>query len=157
MNDLPPPPSEPYQPSGQPYSAIPVPRAGPPRRPGVVTGAAVILIVAGVLAIIAGFVVLNGSGALEVPGADAEDVSTIVAVVAFGLGALDIVAGLLIMRLSSGGRVLGIVIAVLGILSGLGQLSSSGSSGLLSIALYAFVLYALLAYGFVFRQAAEAR
>jgi hypothetical protein len=80
-----------------------------------------------------------------------------VAVVAFGLGALDIVAGLLIMRLSSGGRVLGIVIAVLGILSGLAQLSSSGSSGLLSMALYAFVLYALLAYGFVFRQAAEAR
>jgi hypothetical protein len=146
MSDLPPPPSEPYQPSGQPYSGIPVPRPGPPRRPGVVTGAAVILIVAGVLAIVAGFVVLNGSGALEVPGADA-----------FGLGALDIVAGLLIMRLSSGGRVLGIVIAVLGILSGLAQLSSSGSSGLLSIALYAFVLYALLAYGFVFRQAAAAR
>jgi hypothetical protein len=123
----------------------------------VVTGAAVILIVAGILACIAGLVVLNGGGALEVPGADSDDVATIVAVVAFGLGALDIVAGILVLRLSSGGRVLGIVIASLGIISGLAQLGRSGASGLLSIALYAFVLYALFAYGFVFRQAAEAR
>jgi hypothetical protein len=153
MNDLPPPPSEP----SQPYPGVPVPRPGPPRRPGVVTGAAVILIVAGLLAGIAGLVVLNGGGALEVPGADSEDVATIVAVVAFGLGALDIVAGFLVLRLSSGGRILGIVIAVLGIVSGLAQLGRSGSPGLLSIALYAFVLYALIAYGFVFRQAAAAR
>ena len=150
MSDLPPPPSE-------QFPGVPVPRAGPPRRPGVVTGAAVILIVAGILAILAGLIVLNGGGALEVPGADSEDVATIVAVVAFGLGALDIVAGILVLRLSSGGRVLAIVIASLGILSGLAQLGNSGASGLLSIALYAFVLYALLAYGFVFRQAAAAR
>jgi hypothetical protein len=155
MSDLPPPPNQPYP--EQPYPGVPVPRPGPPRRPGVVTGAAVILIVAGLLAGIAGLVVLNGGGALEVPGADSDDVATVVAVVAFGLGALDIVAGFLVLRLSSGGRVLGIVIAALGILSGLAQLGRSGASGLLSIALYAFVLYALLAYGFVFRQAAEAR
>jgi hypothetical protein len=154
MTDLPPPPNEPFP--GH-YPGVPVPRAGPPRRPGVVTGAAVILIVAGLLAIIAGLVVLNGSGALEVPGADTQDVATVVAMVAFALGALDIVAGVLVLRLSSGGRILGIVIAVLGIISGLAQLGSSGSSGLLSIALYAFVLYALLAYGFVFRQAAATR
>ena len=111
-----------------------------------------ILIVAGALAIVAGFVVLNGSGALEVPGAERE-VAAIVAIVAFAFGVLDIVAGVLVLRLSPGGRILAIVIAVLGILSGLAQLGQAGASGLLSIALYAFVLYALIAYGFVFRQA----
>jgi hypothetical protein len=123
----------------------------------VVTGAAVILIIAGVLAIIAGIVVLGGSGALQVPGAGANEIGGIVAFVAFALGALDIVAGFLVLRLSSGGRILGIVIAALGILSGLVQLGRSGSSGLLSIALYAFVLYALIAYGFVFEQASSSR
>lgn len=116
-----------------------------------------ILIVAGILAIIAGFVVLGGSGALQVPGAGANGISGIVAFVAFSLGALDIVAGFLVLRLSSAGRILGIVIAALGILSGLVQLGRSGSSGLLSIALYAFVLYALIAYGFVFEQASSSR
>jgi hypothetical protein len=151
MSDLlPPPPS-------QPYPGVPMPRPGPPRRPGVVTGAAVILIVAGILAGIAGLVVLNGGGALEVPGADTEGVATIVALVFLALGALDVVAGLLVLRLSSRGRVIGIVGAAVGILIGLAQLGGSGSSALMSIALYGFVLYALLAYGFVFRQAAASR
>jgi hypothetical protein len=122
-----------------------------------VTGAAIILIAAGVLAIIAGLVVMNGSGSLEVPGVESQDVATAVAIVAFGLGALDIVAGLLVLRLSPGGRVLGIVIAVVGLLGGLAQLGRSGASGLLSMALYAFVLYALLTYGFVFKQASSSR
>jgi hypothetical protein len=152
MSDLLPPPP------GQPSSGVPVPRPGPPRRPGVVTGAAVILIVAGILAAVAGLFVLNGGGALEVPGADTDGgVETLVALGFLALGAFDVVAGVLVLRLSSAGRVLGIVIAGLGILTGLAQLGSSGSSGLLSIALYAFVLYALIAYGFVFRQAAAAR
>jgi len=49
------------------------------------------------------------------------------------------------------------VIACLGILSGLASLRSAGSSGLLALALDGFVLYALLAYGFVFRDRAGAR
>jgi hypothetical protein len=154
MSDLPPPPDQPYA-SG--YHGFPVPRAARPERPKVVTGAAVILIVAGLLAIVGGIVVLNGSGALELPGVDTEEFPAAVATFLFVLASLYIVAGVLVLRLSSGGRILGIVMAVVGILIGLAQLGSSGSSGLLSIALYAFVLYALFAYGFVFRQAAESR
>ena len=77
--------------------------------------------------------------------------------VAFLVGGLDLLAGWLVLRLNPAGRVLGIVIAVIGLLSGLAQLRQSGFSGLLQLALYAFVLYGLLAYGFVFKQQLRAR
>jgi hypothetical protein len=70
------------------------------------------------------------------------------------VGAVDLLAGWLVLRLSPAGRVLGIVIAVIGLLAGFAQLGQSGASGLLSLVLYAFVLYGLLAYGFVFRPQA---
>jgi hypothetical protein len=110
----------------------------------------VILIVAGALAILGGLVLFNRGGSLDLPGVDDERFVGTVAFIAFALGALDIVAGWLIMRLSPGGRVLGIVIASLGLLSGLAQLGRSGASGLLTLVLYGYVLYALIAYGFVF-------
>lgn len=47
--------------------------------------------------------------------------------------------------------------ASLGILTGLMQPRSSGSSGVLALALDAFVLYALCAYGFVFKGGPAAR
>jgi hypothetical protein len=72
-------------------------------------------------------------------------------------GALSLLAGVLVLRLRPAGRILGIVIASLGLLSGLATLRSAGSSGLLALALDGFVLYALLAYGFVFRDRAGAR
>ena len=111
-----------------------------------------ILIVAGVLAILGGLVVINRSGRLDLPGIGDEQVAGIVAFIAFVLGGLDVLAGWLILRLSPGGRVLGIVIAVLGLLSGLAQLGRTGASGLLTLFLYGYVLYALIAYGFVFSR-----
>ena len=143
MSDLPPPPPA-------PFPGVPAPRPGPQRRPGVVTGAAVILIVAGALAILGGLVVINRSGRLDLPGIRDEQVAGVVAFIAFVLGGLDVLAGWLILRLRPGGRVLGIVISVLGLLSGLAQLGRTGASGLLTLLLYGFVLYALIAYGFVF-------
>ena len=147
MSDLPPPPSD-------PFAGVPTPRPAVPRRPGIVTGAAAILIVAGAIALLAGVVVLSGGGSADVPGLEGR---TVVGTLALVVGAVDVLAGWLILRLSPGGRVLGIVIAVLGILTGLAQLGGSGPSGLLGVALYGFVLYALVAYGFVFRDAAAAR
>ena len=145
MSDLPPPPPA-------PFPGVPEPRPGPQRRPSALTGAAVILIVAGALAIIGGFLVINRGSRLDLPGVDGEPVAGIIAFVAFVLGGLDVLAGWLILRLSPGGRVLGIVIAVLGLLSGLAQLGRTGASGLLTLLLYGYVLYALIAYGFVFRR-----
>ncbi len=149
MSDLPPPPNDPY--------GVPVPRAGPPRRPAVVTAAGIILLVAGALYVIGGLVLLNSKGGLALPGLTGRDVARVAAVVAFILGGLDVLAGWLVLRLSPSGRILGIVIAVLGLVAGITQLGRAGSSGLLSLALYAFVLYGLLAYGFVFKGQASAR
>ena len=46
---------------------------------------------------------------------------------------------------------------MLGIVTGLMQLRSTGSSGFLALALDAYILYALFAYGFVFRAGPDAR
>jgi hypothetical protein len=116
-----------------------------------VTAAGTILIVAGALAILGGFVLLNTKGGLALPGISERDMARITAIVAFIVGGLDLLAGWLVLRLSSAGRILGIVIAVIGLAGVLSQLRESGSSGVLSLALYGFVLYGLLAYGYVFK------
>jgi hypothetical protein len=67
-------------------------------------------------------------------------------------GALSLLAGWLVLRLRPAGRVLGIVLAVFGIVSALAQLRDTGSSGFLTLALDAYVLYVLFAYGFVFKE-----
>jgi hypothetical protein len=150
MSDLPPPP---FDPAG----GVPTPRPAPPRRPPVVTAAGTILLVAGALAIVGGLVLLNSTGGLALPGLAGREAARIAAVVAFLIGGLDVLAGWLVLRLSPAGRILGIVIAVVGLLGGLAQLRQSGSSGVLSLALYAFVLYGLTAYGFVFKHPPPAR
>jgi hypothetical protein len=149
MSDLPPPPSNRYD--------VPTPRPAPPRRPSLVTAAGTILLVAGTLAIVGGLVLLNTRGGLALPGLSGRNVAKVAAVVAFVVGGLDILAGWLVLRLHPAGRVLGIVISVIGLLGGFAQLGESGSSGLLSLALYAFVLYGLLAFGFVFKEQPPAR
>ena len=156
MNETPPPPPPP--PPGSPFGEVPTPRPAPARRPGAVTGAAGILIVAGALALVVGLVALGGDGLdIEVPFAGAEDVARVVAIVLLVQGGLSILAGVLVLRMRPAGRVLGIVIAGLGLVSGLATLRSSGSSGLLALALDGFVLYVLLAYGFLFRDRVGAR
>lgn len=150
MSDLPPPPFD-------PYTGVPTPRPAAPRRPGLVTAAGTILLVAGALSIIGGLVLLNTRGGLAIPGLSGREVARVAAVVAFIVGGLDLLAGWLVLRLNPAGRVLGIVIAIVGLLGGLAQLGRSGSSGLLSLALYAFVLYGLLAFGYVFKEQPPAR
>ena len=156
MADIPPPPP-PTSPFGD---GVPTPRpaTAPARRPGAVTGAAGFLIVAGALSLVFGLMALSGDGLdVEVPFVDGGSVERAIAVALLVQGGLSLFAGVLVLRLRPAGRVLGIVIACLGILSGLASLRNAGSSGLLALALDGFVLYALLAYGFVFRDRAGAR
>jgi hypothetical protein len=148
MTSLPPPPTDPY--GGVP---TPTPKAGPVRRPGPVTGAAGVLMIAGALSLIVGLMGVSGDTVdINIPffeGASAERIAAYWLVVQGGLALL---AGVLVLRLRPAGRVLGIVVASLGILTGLAQLRSAGSSGLLGLALDAFVLYGLFTYGFVFKS-----
>ena len=153
MSSLPPPPADPY--SGVP---TPKPLAAPVRRPGPVTGAAGVLMVAGALSLGIGLMGVTGDRVnIDFPFLEGESAERIAAFWLVVQGSLALVAGWLVLRLRPAGRVLGIVIAVLGILTGLAQLRSSGSSGLLGLALDAFVLYALFTYGFVFKTGPSPR
>lgn len=126
---------------------------GPPRRPGAVTGAAAILMIAGVLSLLFGSVGLSGDRvAIDAPFLESESARRVASAVLVLHGAVALLAGWLTLRLRPAGRTLGIAVALLGILSGLAQIRTTGSSGFLTLALDAFVLYALIAYGFVFKQ-----
>jgi hypothetical protein len=148
MSSLPPPP-------GDPFTGVPTPRplAAPVRRPGPITGAAGVLMVAGALSLGIGMMGVTGDRVnIDVPFLEGESAERIAALWLVLQGSLALVAGWLVLRLRPAGRVLGIVIATAGILTGLAQLRSSGSSGLLGLVLDAFVLYALFTYGFVFKN-----
>jgi hypothetical protein len=116
-----------------------------------VTYAALILLISGALSVLFGIVSLSGDTRLLVPGDEgviSEEVAAFYLIVS---GGLLLVAGWLVLRLRPAGRVLGIVLASIGIVTGLVQVGSTGGAGLLAIALNAFVLYGLFTYGFVFK------
>lgn len=122
-----------------------------------VTYAALILLISGALSVLFGIVSLTGDTRLLVPGDEgviSEEVAALYLIVS---GGLLLVAGWLVLRLRPGGRVLGIVLASIGIVTGLVQVGSTGGAGLLAIALNAFVLYGLFTYGFVFKAGQSPR
>jgi hypothetical protein len=149
MSDLPPPPLDPDRAFQVP---VPRPAAAPARRPGPVTGAAAVLMIAGAFSLVAGLLWASGERVnIDFPFLEGE-FERIAAFVLVVQGVLALVAGWLVLRLRPAGRVLGIVLSSLAIVAGLAQLRSAGSSGLLGLALNAFVLYALFTYGFVFKS-----
>jgi hypothetical protein len=116
-----------------------------------VTYAGLILLISGALSVLFGIVSLSGDTRLMVPGDEgviSEEVAALYLIVS---GCLLLVAGWLVLRLQPAGRLLGIVLASLGIVTGLVQIGRTGGPGLLAIALNAFVLYGLFTYGFVFK------
>ena len=152
MDDIPPPPPT------SPVPSVPVPRAAPAKRPAALTGAGGILLLAGVLSVVVGSIGLAGDGLnFDAPFLEGESGHRTAAVLLLAQGVLALIAGWLVLRLSPAGRILGLVVASLGIVAGLMQLRSTGSSGFLALALDAYVLYALIAYGFVFRAGPVAR
>lgn len=147
MNDIPPP--------SDPVPGVPTPRPAtrPTSRPPALTGAALILMIAGALLLYFGAMDLTGNGVdIDTPFLDGEDAGRIIAVILIVQGGLSLLAGWWTLRLRPAGRILGIALTVVGIVSALAQLRRSGSSGFLTLALDAFVLYALLTYGFLFKQ-----
>jgi hypothetical protein len=122
-----------------------------------VTYAGLILLISGALSVLFGIVSLSGDTRLLVPGDEgviSEEVAAFYLIVS---GGLLLVAGWLVLRLRPAGRVLGIVLASIGIVTGLVQIGSTGGAGLLAIALNAFVLYGLFTYGFVFKTGQSPR
>jgi hypothetical protein len=66
------------------------------------------------------------------------------------IGTLEIVAGVLVLRLSDGGRIFAIVLASIGLLGGIGSLSGGSPLGVVTLGLYGFVIYTLFAHASAF-------
>jgi hypothetical protein len=106
------PPVPPPPPPGTPY-------AGPPAgaRPGSVTGAAVMLIILGVLyALIGVLFVVGGGAASDLLGGGVAGAAIAIGVVVIAYGALDIISGVKVLGLSPGWRIGGIVLTAIGAL-----------------------------------------
>jgi hypothetical protein len=125
------------------------PISAPPRRPVAITIAGVLLIVAGGFAALAAvLILLTGDGAtIEGVGAD---LPTVVVLVTLTLAGLEVAAGVLVLRRVPIGRTLGIVVAALGIVSGLAAVMSP--QGIVTIAIFGFVVYALVTNAAAFRS-----
>jgi hypothetical protein len=147
MEPLPPPPPPRPDTSWQAEVRVPASTQG---RPQPVTAAGVILIVLGALQALGGFVLmvvsrtdLDRIGSLG--NISLDRVARGIGLFSLVLGLLEVLAGILVLRLSDGGRIFAIVLASLGLLGAIGSLSRGSAPGIVTLGLYAFVLYALLA------------
>jgi hypothetical protein len=154
-------PADPTQPSGSGSAStppgsrfedltnfeVPVDAVATGHRTAILITAAVVLFAGALFAVL--YVVLL------LPFASSEKGSSVSgALVGFLLvyGSLQAVAGVLVLLLRQSGRWLGIVLAVVGIGLGIARASSAPASGLVTILLNAFVIYALASSGPAFRR-----
>ncbi|MGZ6544744.1 MAG: DUF7144 family membrane protein [Actinomycetota bacterium] len=149
---LPPPPPRPDM-GWQTAERVPAPRSA---RPQLVTAAAVILIALGALQALAGMVFLFVSPQQLADFASMENVSIEPLARGIGffilvVGSLGVLAGILVLRLSGGGRVFAIVLASIGLMGGIGNVSHGYAPGLVTLGLYVFVIYVLFAHASAFR------
>jgi hypothetical protein len=143
-------PAEPDPPAGEPRVSkyerfdipVPVPAKGPKRRPPVVTTAAVVLLVSALFYGL-GVALLKMAGSSGNKLAGVQLSSSASAVLFLGLGALQAIAGGLVLALRPAGRSLGIALACVGIVLALLGAASDAVNTLLSLALNGFVIYAL--------------
>jgi hypothetical protein len=156
VEPLPPPP--PPRPDLSAWNPPSPPRAGwsrGPIRPQLLTVAGWILIVTGAIGGLAGLILLlaraQDLASLGTVGdLQLDRVGRGLGLLSLVIGALQVVSGILVLRLSNAGRVLGITLAILGVIGGLGMLGSG--TGVVGIGLNGFVLYALIANAAAFQR-----
>ncbi len=150
---MPPPPGRPGSlESWERVIAEPV--AAERRRPAVITVAGTLLMVAGGFAALAGLLILmTGDGATIEGVGDGAGASTLAVIVSSALACLEIGSGLLVLRCAPAGRTLGIIVAGLGIAGGL---AAAGSPrGMVTIAIFGFVVFALVTNAEAFHRTRE--
>ena len=135
-------------------AGVPVPPAQP--RPQLVTAAGVILIVLGAIQALAGvvFLVLSPADLARIGSIgnmDLESMGRGIGIFSLVVGALEALAGILVLRLSEGGRVFAIVVAAFGAFGGFASVLSGSAPGVLTLGLYAFVIYVLFSQRAPFR------
>jgi len=125
----------------EPQPAVPPPPGGPVKqRPGMVTGAGVLLIVGGILGILVGILLMAGAGAVQ--GRGAGGLYTVVGLFSVLVGAVQTYAGIQVLNLREIGRTLGIAIAAVSAVFAL--LSVGRAPGaIITILIDLFIIYAL--------------
>jgi hypothetical protein len=121
----------------------------------VATGHRTAILITGAVVLFAGALFAVLYVVLLLPFASSEKGSSVSgSLVGFLLvyGLLQAAAGVLVVLLRQSGRWLGIVLAVVGIGLGIARASSTPASGLVTILLNAFVIYALASSGPAFRR-----
>lgn len=156
MMDPPLPPPPPPRPD-MAWQAADHVTASVPARPQLVTAAAVILIALGALQALAGMVFLFVSPQQLASFASMENlrIEPLARGIGFFIlvvGSLGIIAGILVLRRSGGGRIFAIVVASIGLVGGIGNVSHGYAPGLVTLGLYAFVIYVLFANASAFRS-----
>lgn len=155
MEPLPPPP--PPRPDTSSWQAdVPVPPSAPVR-PQLVTAAAVTLIVLGAVQGLAGVVLMALSPADlarigSIGNMDLDSVARGIGLFSLVIGALEVLAGILVLRLSEGGRIFAVVVAAFGAFGGFASVVSGSAPGVLTLGLYAFVIYVLFSQRAAFRR-----
>jgi hypothetical protein len=129
-----------------------------PARPQLVTAAAVILIAIGALQALAGMVFLfvtpqQLASIASMGNVRIEPLARGIGFFILVVGSLEIVAGILVLRLSGAGRIFAIVLASIGLVGGIGNVTHGYVPGLVTLGLYAFVIYVLFAHAAAFRGA----
>jgi hypothetical protein len=132
-------------------SSVPPRLARPvPTRNTLVTTAGVVLVVVGAFVAIASVLAIAPSDGLELLGVDLDGGSA--ATVFLVLAAVYAITGILVLTRRPIGRPLGVLVGVLALVSGLAQLPATGVSGIPTVGVAAFVLYALGIGGNDFRR-----
>lgn len=137
-------------------AGVPIPPPARPR-PQLVTAAGVILIVLGAVQGLTGVMLLVLSPADlarigSIGNMDLGSVARGIGLFSLMIGALEIVAGILVLRLSEGGRVFAIVVAAFGAFGGFASVLSGSAPGVLTLGCYAFVIYVLFSQRAAFRS-----
>jgi hypothetical protein len=129
------------------YGAAPPPPSPdrPVARPGVVTAAAVLLIIGGAFAILAALVLFGVGGSLG-------GLFVVLGLVFLAVGALELYAGIQVLGLHERGRKIAIVLAaVSGVLSLL-SIAKTPFSSIVGIAIDVFIIWALTQNAQYFRE-----
>ena len=110
-------------------------------RPSAVTAVAILLFIAGGLALLGGLITITGGGFLV--GFEATGILIVFGVLALAIGAVQIWAGLGILKLREQARVVGLAITVVSAIFTIINLVSGASGSIVSLALDGFVIWAL--------------
>lgn len=135
-----------------PTGVVPTPPPSPPRRTPVVTAAAGLLITAGVLSLLAGLIVVLAGSDVLVGGEPVGDAARTIASIAVGVGAADIVVGLLVWKLVRIGRTVGFILAGITVVMGLVSVAQGNSRSFLQVLLGGATIWALAVAEPVFRR-----